>query len=79
MPDPSLSLPEAQSRFLDQLQRWQDENNGQPVARTSAEWQVATGLDDKTLTRVRQALRDQGVLRVEPVMAWSFVIMDEVA
>ena len=72
MTDPSPSLSKAQSRILDQLRRWQAENNGQPVARTSAEWRIATGLDEKTLTSVRQSLRAQGLLEIEPVMAWSF-------
>ena len=62
----------AELAFLQQLERWQMENSGQPVTRTSAEWQRATGLDENTLTRVRKSLRDRGSIRVEPVMAWSF-------
>jgi len=72
MRDLSISLPEAQSRFLSQLQRWQAENNGQPVARTSAEWQSATGLDSETLTLVRQSLRLRGELALESKPAWFF-------
>lgn len=68
----AASLAEAQARFLKQLQRWQAENNGKPVARSCAEWHAATGLDPETLTRVRQSLRLGGRLVIESREAWFF-------
>ena len=79
MSDISMSLLVAQDRFLAQLQRWQADNNGQAVTRTSAEWQAATGLDDATLTRVRQALRARGVLTIQLETAWSFSAQERAA
>ena len=79
MSDAPLSLSTAQDRFLAQLQRWQADNNGQAVTRTSAEWQAATGLDDATLTRVRQALRARGVLTIQLETAWSFSAQERAA
>lgn len=70
--EPGAGDQAAQERFLGQLQVWQRANAGAPVVRSTAEWRQATGLDEATLTRVRQALRRQGVLRVDVCTAWAF-------
>lgn len=79
MSDASLSLSAAQTIFLNQLHRWQADNNGQPVTRTSAEWRAATGLDDSALTRVRQSLCAQGVLKIQIETMWSFSAQERAA
>lgn len=68
----TTSIHDLERVFISQLQRWQAENDGRPVTRTSEEWRHATGLDEERLTRVRQSLRARGALRVEVVSAWAF-------